>query len=294
MDNLPEATPPTPPRQVREDPWYVRVPLIVVAVGFMVVMVAAPLLNVFMQALSRGAAVAWQAVSDPDTIDAAKLTLTVTVLAVLLNLVFGLCAAWLLARFRFRGKALLTALIDLPLSISPVVAGLMFVLLFGLNGWFGPWLDAHDIEIIFAVPGVVLVTTFVTLPIIARTLTPVLEEVGSEEEQAARTLGAGPWQTFWFVTLPNIRWGLLYAVLLCSARALGEFGAASVVSGRQAGLTDTLPIRVQKLHEGLGPDAAALAFTVASLLAGMALLTLVLKIFLERKRRAILPERGKS
>jgi sulfate transport system permease protein len=272
----------------------VRVPLIVGAVLFLGVLVAAPLVNVFVQALSRGWAVAWQALSDPDTLDAARLTLLVTALAVALNLAFGLCAAWLLARFRFRGKALLAALIDLPLSISPVVAGLMFVLLFGLNGWFGPWLDAHDIDVIFAVPGVVLVTTFVTLPIIARTLGPVLEEVGPEEEQAARTLGAGPWRTFWYVTLPNIKWGLLYAVLLCSARALGEFGAASVVSGRQTGLTDTLPLRVQKLHEGLGSSSAALAFSVAALLAGLSLVTLVLKSLLERKRREAVPRKEKA
>jgi sulfate transport system permease protein len=263
----------------------VRLPLILLAALFLIVMVVVPLANVFVEALSRGWGVVWRALSDPDTLDAARLTLTATTLAVGFNLVFGLAAAWLLARYRFRAKSLLAALIDLPLSISPVVAGLMFVLLFGLQGWFGHWLDSWGVEVIYAVPGIVLVTTFVTLPIIARSLTPVMEAVGSEEEQAARTLGAGPWQTFWYVTLPNIKWGLLYGVLLCSARALGEFGAASVVSGKLSGDTDTLPIRVQKLHEGLGPDANAMAFSVAALLAGLALVTLAIKGVLERKKQ---------
>jgi sulfate transport system permease protein len=265
----------------RNDPWYVRVPLIVVVVLFLVVVVVLPLANVFSQAFGRGWSVFARAWLDRETLSALRLTLLVTGLAVLLNLSFGLAAAWAIARFRFPGKALLTALIDLPFSTSPVVTGLLFVLLFGASGWFGPWLHQHGIHVLFAVPGIVLTTTFVTLPFIARELIPVLEAVGSEEELAARTLGARSWQMFWYVTLPNIKWGLLYGVLLCSARALGEFGAVSVVSGKKAGQTDTLPIHIEKLYQGLGANATALAFSVASLLTCLAILTLVLKALLE-------------
>jgi sulfate transport system permease protein len=270
---------------VRHDPWFVRWPLILTATLFLAVMVVVPLVNVFLEAFSQGWRVARDALTDPNALAALRLTLLVTVLSVGLNLTFGLAAAWAIARFRFRGKTLLTALIDLPFSVSPVIAGLVFVLLFGAQGYFGPWLQANRINIIFAVPGIVLATTFVTLPFIARELIPVLEAVGAEEEQAARTLGASGLQMFWHVTLPNIKWGLLYGILLCNARAMGEFGAASVVSGKKTGQTDTLPIYVEKLHQGMGATSTASAFAVASLLAGLALVTLFLKLYLEWKTR---------
>ena len=208
------------------------------------------------------------------------LTLLVAAICVPLNVVFGLAAAWAIAKFDFRGKALLITLIDLPFSVSPVVAGLMFVVLFGLQGFCGPWLDAHNIKIIFAVPGIVLATTFVTFPFVARELIPVMQSTGVEQEQAALTLGASAWQTFWHVTLPSVKWGLLYGVILCNARAMGEFGAVSVVSGHITGQTDTMPLHVEKLYNEY--DAAA-AFAVASLLALLALMTLALKTFLEWK-----------
>jgi sulfate transport system permease protein len=195
-----------------------------------------------------------------------------------LNVVFGLAAAWAIAKFEFRGKSLLITLIDLPFSVSPVVAGLMFVVLFGLQGYFGKWLDAHDIKIIFELPGIVLVTVFVTFPFVARELIPVMQATGSEQEQAALTLGANGWQTFWHVTLPSVKWGLIYGIILCNARAMGEFGAVSVVSGHIAGKTDTLPLRVERLYNEYNAPAA---FAVASLLALLALLTLALKTFLE-------------
>ncbi len=270
---------------VRRDGPLVRWIILLIVLLFLGVMVVAPLLNVFAQALSMGWEVAANALSDRDTLAAAKLTLLVTLIAVALNLTFGLAAAWAIARFHFRGKTLLTALIDVPFSVSPVIAGLIFVLLFGAQGYFGPWLDEMGVEIIFAVPGIVLATTFVTLPFIARELIPVLEAVGTEEEQAARTLGASGWQMFRYVTLPNIKWGLLYGLLLCNARAIGEFGAVSVVSGKKAGQTDTLPIHIEKLYQGIGGSATAAAFAVASLLACLALVTLAVKSFLEWKTR---------
>ena len=279
-----------PGKLVRQDPWFVRWPLIALVVGFLAVMVVVPLLNVFVQALHLGWGVVQKALTDRDTLAAVRLTLTVTVVSLALNITFGLAAAWAIARFRFRGKAILTALIDLPFSVSPVVVGLVFVLLFGAHGYFGGWLQAHGISIVFAVPGIVLTTTFVTLPFIARELIPVLEAVGPEEELAARTLGANGWQMFWHVTLPNIKWGLLYGILLCNARAMGEFGAVSVVSGKKAGQTDTLPIHIEKLYQGLGSTATASAFAVASLLACLALVTLVLKTFVEWKTRRQLQE----
>jgi sulfate transport system permease protein len=214
---------------------------------------------------------------------AIKLTLLVAVICVPANVVFGLAASWTIAKFDFPGKALLITIIDLPFAISPVVAGLMFVLLFGRQGYFGAWLDDHDIQIIFAVPGIVLATTFITFPFVARELIPVMQSTGSEQEQAALTLGANGWQTFWHVTLPSVKWGLLYGVILCNARAMGEFGAVSVVSGHITGQTDTLPLRVEKLYHGASAASATAAFAVASLLAILALLTLLVKSALEWK-----------
>ena len=201
-------------------------------------------------------------------------------ISVPLNVVFGLAAAWAIAKFEFRGKSLLITFIDLPFAVSPVVAGLVFVLLFGLQGYFGKWLDAHDIQIIFAVPGIVIATVFVTFPFVARELIPIMQATGVEQEQAALTLGASGWQTFWHVTLPSVKWGLLYGVILCNARAMGEFGAVSVVSGHIAGLTETMPLRVETLHQGYQTEAA---FAVASLLALLALLTLGIKTWVEWK-----------
>jgi sulfate transport system permease protein len=209
------------------------------------------------------------------------LTLLVSAICVPLNVLFGLAAAWAIAKFDFKGKSMLITLIDLPFSVSPVVAGLMFIVLFGMQGFFGQWLDAHDIKIIFAVPGIVLATTFVTFPFVARELIPIMQATGTEQEQAALTLGANGWQTFWHVTLPSVKWGLIYGVILCNARAMGEFGAVSVVSGHIAGLTDTMPLRVEKLYNEYNAPAA---FAVASLLALLALLTLAVKTLLEWKQ----------
>ena len=330
-------------KSVRGDSWYVRVPLIAFTVVFIGVMIVGPLVNVFVQGFELGFGVVYQAVSQPHALHALQLTLIATVCAVGLNLTFGLAIAWAIARFRFTGKAVLTAFIDLPFSVSPVIAGLIFVLLFGAYGFIGPlslgpvaqrfangaiygliglalgWLNAkfnllsfllrpryialiltlafaalgsfrpvsemERIEIIFALPGIVLATTFVTVPFIARELIPVMEAIGPEEEEASRTLGASAWQMFWHVTLPNIRWGLLYGVLLCNARAIGEFGAVSVVSGKLAGRTDTLPIYIEKLYQGFGAAQTASAFAISALLCCLALLTLVFKSFLEWKNR---------
>jgi sulfate transport system permease protein len=282
------------PKVIVRDPWYIRWPLTALVVAFLGVMVVVPLANVFVQAFSLGWNVVREALTDRYTLLAIRLTLIVTVVSLALNIVFGLAAAWVIARFRFPGKAVLTAVIDLPFSVSPVVAGLLFVLLFGARGYFGPWLHGQHIDIVFAVPGIVITTTFVTLPFIARELIPVLEAVGSEEEQAARTLGARSWQMFWHVTLPNIKWGLLYGVLLCNARAMGEFGAVSVVSGKLAGQTDTLPIHIEKLYQGLGSRATASAFAVAGLLACLALVTLVLKSLVEWRTRRQLAEAAEA
>jgi sulfate transport system permease protein len=234
--------------------------------------------NVFVQAFAQGWAAYVEALRHPDTLAAIRLTLTVAVIVVPLNVVFGVAAAWSIAKFEFRGKPLLITLIDLPFSISPVVAGLVFVVLFGTQGYFGEWLLERDIQILFALPGMVLATLFVTFPFVARELIPVMQATGSEQEQAALTLGASGWQTFWRVTLPSVKWGLLYGIILCNARAMGEFGAVSVVSGHVAGLTDTMPLRVDKLYQDY--DATA-AFAVASLLALLGLLTLGFKTWLE-------------
>jgi sulfate/thiosulfate transport system permease protein len=254
--------------------------LITIGLSFALIFLLLPLINVFAQALSKGVGAYLQSLQDPDTRSAIRLTLIVAAISVPLNLVFGLAAAWAIAKFEFRGKALLITLIDLPFAISPVVSGLIFVVLFGLQGFFGKWLDAHDIRIIFALPGIVLATLFVTFPFVARELIPVMQATGAEQEQAALTLGASGWQAFWHVTLPSVKWGLLYGVILCNARAMGEFGAVSVVSGHIAGLTETMPLRVEKLYNEYNASAA---FAVASLLAVLALLTLALKTYLEWK-----------
>jgi sulfate transport system permease protein len=256
-----------------ERPW-VRFVLIALALGFMVLFLVLPLAAVFAEALRKGWGAYWEALQEPDAWAAIRLTLLTAALAVPLNLVFGVAAAWAIAKFEFRGKSFLTTLIDLPFSVSPVVAGLIYVLVFGAQGWLGPWLAAHGIKIIFAVPGIILATTFVTLPLIARELIPLMQAQGSDEEQAAQVLGANGWQTFWHVTLPNIKWGLLYGVILCNARAMGEFGAVSVVSGHIRGQTNTIPLHVEILYNEYQSVAA---FAVASLLALLAVLTLALK-----------------
>lgn len=263
--------------------------LIAAALGFLLLFLVLPLAAVFVEALRKGLGTYVAAVVHPEAIAAIELTLLVAAIAVPLNTVFGVAAAWAMTRFDFRGKALLGALIDLPFSVSPVVSGLIYVLLFGAQGWFGPWLQAHDIKLIFAVPGLVLATVFVTLPFVARELIPLMQSQGSDEEEAARVLGASGWQIFFRVTLPNIRWALLYGVLLCNARAMGEFGAVSVVSGHIRGLTNTLPLHVEILYNDYN---YAGAFAVASLLAFLALLTLGLKTFLEWRYGAELAARA--
>jgi sulfate transport system permease protein len=255
--------------------------LIAVALAFCFVFLLLPLANVFVQAFVNGWGAYWESLDHPDSWAAIRLTLLVSAITVPLNVLFGLAAAWAIAKFQFRGKTVLTTLIDLPFSVSPVVAGLMFVVLFGLQGFFGRWLDAHDLKVIFAVPGIVLATVFITFPFVARELIPVMQATGTEQEQAALTLGANGWQTFWHVTLPSVKWGLLYGIILCNARAMGEFGAVSVVSGHITGQTDTMPLRVEKLYNEYNAPAA---FAVASLLALLALLTLALKTFLEWKQ----------
>jgi sulfate transport system permease protein len=255
--------------------------LILIALAFCAVFLLLPLVNVFAQALARGWTYYWDSLTHPDSWAAVRLTLVVAAISVPLNVLFGLAAAWAIAKFEFRGKSLLITLIDLPFSVSPVVAGLMFVVLFGLQGYFGKWLDGHDIRIIFAVPGIVLATVFITFPFVARELIPVMQSTGTEQEQAALTLGANGWQTFWYVTLPSVKWGLIYGIILCNARAMGEFGAVSVVSGHITGQTDTMPLRVEKLYNEYNAPAA---FAVASLLAMLALVTLGIKTLLEWKQ----------
>lgn len=261
-----------------EEPPLIKWSLIGVALVFCLVFLLLPLMNVFAQAFSKGFGYYCQSLANPDAWSAIRLTLLVAMISVPLNVIFGLAAAWAIAKFEFRGKSLLITLIDLPFSVSPVVAGLMLVVLFGLQGFFGGWLDEHNVQIIFAVPGIVLATVFVTFPFVARELIPVMQSTGTDQEQAALTLGANGLQTFWHVTLPSVKWGLLYGIILCNARAMGEFGAVSVVSGHITGLTETMPLRVEKLYNEYN---AAGAFAVASLLALLALLTLAVKTWLE-------------
>jgi sulfate transport system permease protein len=265
-------------RKPTEDHPALRWFLIAVAVLFVGLFLFLPLLVVFTEAFSGGLAAAWRAVEEPDALSAIRLTLIIAAIAVPLNMVFGICAAWAVAKFDFRGKSILTTLIDLPFSVSPVVSGLIYVLVFGLQGWLGPWLREHDIKIIFALPGIVLATVFVTVPFVARELIPLMTDQGRDEEEAAVTLGASGFQTFLRVTLPNIKWALLYGVLLCNARAMGEFGAVSVVSGHIRGLTDTMPLHVEILYNDYQYVGA---FAVASLLALLALVTLTVKSLLE-------------
>jgi sulfate transport system permease protein len=269
-----------PKADAREDPPLVRLAIIAVAVGFLGLFIVLPLINVFAQAFAKGIETYLSALRDDDTRSAIHLTLLVAFTSVLLNGAFGLAAAWAIAKFDFRGKNVLITLIDLPFSVSPVIAGLVFVLLFGLQGLFGAWLAAYDIKIIFALPGILLATIFVTFPFIVRELIPLMQEQGTEEEEAALSLGASGIKTFIRVTLPNVKWALLYGVLLCNARAMGEFGAVSVVSGHIRGETNTMPLQIEALYEDY---QSAAAFAVASLLALLALVTLIAKAALESR-----------
>jgi sulfate transport system permease protein len=259
----------------------IRILLIAVAIAFLAVFLALPLAAIFTEAFSKGLAAYLAAIRDPESMAAIRLTLIAAAVAVPLNVVFGLAAAWAVGKFEFRGRRFLIALIDLPFAVSPVVSGLVYVLMFGLQGWLGPWLAAHDLKIIFAVPGVILATVFVTFPFVARELIPLMESQGTEEEEAARLLGASGWQIFRRVTLPNIKWGLIYGVILCNARAMGEFGAVSVVSGHIRGATNTIPLHVEILYNEYN---FAAAFAVASLLTLVAIATLILKTIVEVRR----------
>ncbi|HEU0199068.1 MAG TPA: sulfate ABC transporter permease subunit CysW [Burkholderiaceae bacterium] len=267
-----------------EPPW-VRRTLIGAALTFLALFLFVPLATVFYEALKKGLDVYFAAIVEPDALSAVKLTLIAAAISVPLNLAFGVAAAWAIAKFDFRGKNVLLTLIDLPFSVSPVIAGLIYVLVFGLQGWLGEWLQAHDSRIIFAVPGIVLATVFVTFPFIARELIPLMQAQGKEQEEAARVLGANGWQILWRVTLPNVKWALLYGVILCNARAMGEFGAVSVVSGHIRGETNTMPLHIEILYNEY---QFAAAFAVASLLAGLALVTLALKYLVERRVAAAL------
>jgi sulfate transport system permease protein len=267
------------PDDVRSEPRLVRVAIIAIAVIFLSVFVVLPLVVVFAQALSKGVGAYFSALFDPEALSAIRLTLSVAAVSVSLNLVFGVIAAWAIAKFEFSGKTFLITLIDLPFSVSPVISGLVFVLLFGAQGYWGPWLQAHDIHVLFALPGIAFATSFVTFPFVARALIPLMQEQGTQEEEAAISLGASGLQTFFRVTLPNIKWGVLYGVLLCNARAMGEFGAVSVVSGHIRGETNTMPLLVEILYNEY---QFVSSFAIASLLAMLALITLVAKTVLER------------
>jgi sulfate/thiosulfate transport system permease protein len=265
----------------------VRWLLITISLVFLGALLAAPLAAVFATAISKGWEAYFSAFGDPDTLAAIRLTLTTAAIVVPMNTIFGITAAWCIAKFEFRGKSILITLIDLPLAVSPIVSGLIYVLLFGLNGWFGVWLQAHEISIVYALPGIVLATMFVTFPYVARELIPLMQQLGNDEEEAAITLGAGGWLTFFRVTLPRIRWGLIYGVILCNARAMGEFGAVSVVSGNIRGLTTTMPLHIEILYNEYNFVGA---FAVASLLSLLAVLTLIIKTLVEgrtgyRRRR---------
>ncbi|HEX9390816.1 MAG TPA: sulfate ABC transporter permease subunit CysW [Usitatibacteraceae bacterium] len=265
----------------RPVPW---VPLLLIAIAliYLALFLFVPLAAVFAEAFKKGATYYFDAIREPDAWSAIRLTLIAAAIAVPLNLVFGVAAAWAIAKFDFRGKSLLITLIDLPFSVSPVISGLIYVLIFGLQGWLGPWLQEHDVRVIFAVPGIVLATIFVTFPFVARELIPLMQAQGREEEEAAAVLGANGWQTLWHVTLPNVKWGILYGVILCNARAMGEFGAVSVVSGHIRGLTNTLPLHVEILYNEYN---FAAAFACASLLVLLALVTLAIKVFVEARQR---------
>ncbi len=268
-------------RDATREPNWVRYSLLSVALIFFLSCLILPLILVFVEAFKQGMGVYLQALVHPDTLSAVKLTLLTAAIAVPLNVVFGVAAAWCVAKFNFRGKSLLTTIIDMPFSVSPVIAGLMIVLIFGTQGWFGEWFMDHDIKVLYAVPAIVLATIFITVPFVARELIPLMEAQGTEEEEAAIVLGASGWQTFWKVTLPNIKWGLIYGVILCNARAMGEFGAVSVVSGHIRGETNTLPLHVEILYNEYTFSAA---FAVSSLLALLAIVTLILKTWVELRQ----------
>jgi len=272
-----------PSRRRLTEPAVVRLTLIVLTLAFLLLFLVLPMGVVFVEAFRNGLQAYADAVKEPDALAALKLTMIAAGIAVPLNMLFGVCASWAIAKFDFRGKQLLTTFIDLPFAVSPVVSGLVFVLLFGRQGYFGPWLSDHDIKIIFAIPGIVLATIFVSFPFVAREIIPLMEATGTEEEEAARVLGASGLKMFFRVTLPNIKWGVVYGVILCTARAIGEFGAVSVVSGHIRGLTNTLPLHVEILYNEYNFQAA---FAVASLLTGIALITLVLKTIAERRARS--------
>ena len=266
------------PRSSTQDPWWVKTMVLSLVAVFLALILVLPLVSVFAEALRQGLGPALEAISTPDALASIRLTLLTAAVAVPFNIVFGVAAAWAVAKHEFWGKSLLISLIDVPFSVSPVVAGLIYVLIFGSHGWFGSWLIDHNIKIIFAVPGIMLATLFVTFPFVARELIPLMQEQGVDEEEAAASMGAGGWMTLWRVTTPNIRWGLLYGVLLCNARAMGEFGAVSVVSGHIRGLTNTMPLHVEILYNEY--DFVG-AFAVAALLCLLSILTLVLKGLLE-------------
>jgi len=271
-----------PKKNATSEPRWFQLILIGISILYLFLLLLIPLITVFAGAFEKGFHVYFNSFLDPDTLFSIRLTLLISLLAVPLNLTFGVMAAWAIAKFEFWGKNILTTLIDLPFAVSPVVAGLIFVLIFGKQGWLGPWLYNHDIKIIFAIPGILLATIFITFPMVARELIPLMEEQGKEEEEAALTLGASGWQTFWHVTLPNIKWGIVYGVILTNARAMGEFGAVSVVSGHIRGLTTTLPLQVEILYNEYN---YVQAFSAASLLCFLGLLTLVVKAILERKAK---------
>ncbi|PLS03111.1 sulfate ABC transporter permease subunit CysW [Neobacillus cucumis] len=262
------------------EPRWVRFLLITLAIGFLGLFLVLPLAAIFIKAFDKGSEVFFEAISSPDAVAAIKLTLIVALIAVPLNAIFGVAAAWVITKFKFKGKSLLITIIDLPFAISPVIAGLVFVLLFSSHGLFGPWLQEHNIKIIFAVPGIVMATLLITLPFVARELIPLMQTQGTSDEEASMTLGASGWKTFWLVTLPNIKWGLLYGVILCTARAIGEFGAVSVVSGHIRGMTNTMPLHIEILYNEYQFSAA---FAVASLMSLFAIITLVVKNVIEWK-----------
>lgn len=268
----------SPPRRASGDAWFIRWLLIALAVAILSLVILVPLAAVIQGALSDGVKAYWEAREDPDALSAIRLTLLTAAVVVPLNGVFGIAAAWTIGKFRFIGRNLLLAIIDVPLAVSPVISGLIYVLLFGLQGWFGPWLSSHGYKVIFAVPGIILATTFVTFPLVAHEIIPLMESQGSDEEQAALVLGAGGWRTLWKVTLPNIKWGLLYGIILCNARAMGEFGAVSVVSGHIRGQTNTVPLHVEVLYNDYQYTAA---FALGTLLVLLALVTLALKAIVE-------------